>query len=244
MHDIEAVYFDFGGTLFSYRDFAQENGRLVSRVAERFGVTSAGEEAIGRAYRRANREAFAHFNEQAYYLHRDLFVDVFRRLAANLEAQVTEADLDFAYACMRDTMIDAMKLRDDCHDVLDALRAHGLCLAIVSNIDDDFLHPMIEKVGLEAKLDHFWSSEQARSCKPDPGFFRYALDRTGHAPEKVLFVGDSPQHDIAGAKPLGMRTALIREGDTKPPGQTEGSPTEAHHEIGSLTELLALVGAR
>ena len=70
-----------------------------------------------------------------------------------------------------------------------------------------------------------------------------ALRKAGRRPAEVLFVGDSPEHDIAGARPLGMRTALIVDEGIEPPGQrgdVAQSLTRAHHEIRSLSELVPL----
>ncbi|MGB3315901.1 MAG: TIGR01459 family HAD-type hydrolase [Albidovulum sp.] len=49
--------------------------------------------------------------------------------------------------------------------------------------------------------------------KPSPDFFAAALDRfDGISPGRVLMVGDSPVHDIAGAKQAGLKTLLIEGG--------------------------------
>ena len=55
-------------------------------------------------------------------------------------------------------------------------------------------------------------------------------------------VVDSDEHDIAGARALGMQTVLIHEGDLEAPGS--GLRAEAHHRIGTLSELLPIVEAR
>jgi 2-haloalkanoic acid dehalogenase type II len=243
MREIQAIYFDFGGTLFSYRSMSSRNHQLMSEVADRFGADGSDRAAITRAYHSASGRAFADHGRQPYFLHRDLFSDIFRHFAAHLERRPAEAEIDWAYQAMRSMMIDSVELREDCMETLEQLRKAGLCLAIVSNIDDDVLQPMIDKVGLDGVLDHYWSSEEAQSCKPDPGFFHYALERTGHKPEEVLFVGDSPDHDIAGASPLGMRTALIIDEHSVPSSQDRedsGRP-RADHEIEALSELLDLL---
>lgn len=46
--------------------------------------------------------------------------------------------------------------------------------------------------------------------KPDPGFFRWALERAGVPPERVLYVGDRIDNDIKPAMSVGMQTAWIR----------------------------------
>ena len=73
-----------------------------------------------------------------------------------------------------------------------------------------------------------------KSCKPDQGFFRLALDRAGCGPESALFVGDSLLQDIAGANQAGMRSVLIWSGDGEPP-ESEHEPS---HVIRAIPEIL------
>jgi len=235
-----AVFFDLGGTLFSYREVGRWTFGALQAAARELGVEAGGRE-IGRAYRDASRETNERYVDRAYYLHRDLFRDTFRSFAERLGGEPTEAFLDFSEAALRESLVGNMVLREDCIPTLRALKSKGLYLSIVSNIDDDHLIPMVANSGLDELLDHWTSSEEARSCKPDPGFFRLALAKAGCEPEHVLFVGDSPTHDVQGAKDVGMTAALIVEGDEKPPLQS-GRPTVApDHEIAALSDLIALV---
>ena len=60
--------------------------------------------------------------------------------------------------------------------------------------------------------------------------------------EDVLFVGDSPEHDVQGAKRVGMAAALIVDGDGRPPLQSGREiPAKADFEIRALSDLIALV---
>lgn len=240
--NFKAVFFDFGGTLFSYADMAGSAQRpLFVEAAKRLGV-EADRKTIGRAYGKASVASFQKYTVQPYYLHRDLFLDTFRGFAENLGGEPTDEFLEWLYACQRDLLVENFVLRPACIETLRALRDAGLYLSIVSNIDDDYLHPMVARVGLDSVLHHWTSSEEARSCKPDPRFFQLALEKAGCAASEVLFVGDSPTHDVAGASPLGMKTALILEEGVEPPGQVGNAPA-ADHEIRSLHELLAICAA-
>jgi FMN phosphatase YigB (HAD superfamily) len=60
----------------------------------------------------------------------------------------------------------------------------------------------------------------------------------------VLFVGDSPEHDIAGARALGMTTVLIPEVGAEPPGRGTSLAGEPHHVIEQLPQLLEIARAR
>jgi putative hydrolase of the HAD superfamily len=99
---------------------------------------------------------------------------------------------------------------------------------------------MLERCGLAGCVDAWTSSEEAASCKPSPGIYHTALQKASVKAEDVLFVGDSREQDIAGARALGMTTALIVEPDGTPPGAGALPAAEPHHEIQALPELLAL----
>ena len=57
-----------------------------------------------------------------------------------------------------------------------------------------------------------------------------------------MFVGDSLEHDIAGARPLGMTTVLIPETGATPPGAGTSQAGDPHHVVSELRDLLELVG--
>jgi FMN phosphatase YigB (HAD superfamily) len=126
--------------------------------------------------------------------------------------------------------------------VLEALRDRGIYRGVVSNADDDFLGPILERHGLAALVDDWTSSEEADSCKPDPEIYRWALRKAGCAAAEVLFVGDSLQHDIAGADAVGMRTALVANGlPAAPLSDGLDAPARPDFELRTLTELLAVI---
>jgi putative hydrolase of the HAD superfamily len=236
---VTAVFFDFGGTLFSYRRVGGGTANLIGDAVARLGV-SPEPAKIGLAYRDAQRDAYQTVGAAPYYLHRDLFAENWRRFALGLGAEPDPVWVEWLIDTQRELVTRAVELRDDCVKTLAALRDAGLYVSIVSNIDDDYLEPMIEKAGLADLLHDWTSSEEARSCKPDAAIYRFACAKAGCTPEQVLFVGDSPEQDIAGARAVGMTTALIREVGAPPPGSGVGAAGEPHHEIAELGEVLRL----
>ncbi|MGZ3549021.1 MAG: HAD family hydrolase [Vulcanimicrobiaceae bacterium] len=73
--------------------------------------------------------------------------------------------------------------------------------------------------------------------KPDPGAFAFLADVLALPPERVWYVGDNPETDVAGAIGAGMRGVwLDAEGLTYPPNGP--APSAVIH---SLHEVLALV---
>ena len=234
------VFFDLGGTLFGYRGIGRSSMGVIEEAARRLNLDLPMRE-VGLAYRDASRAANARITQRDYYLHSELFEDTFAEFAQRVAREVDDELLEWFKEAQRDALVNNMKLRDDCLDTLAELKSRGLYLSIVSNIDDDYLMPLVERSGLDSLLDHWTSSEEAQSCKPHARFFEVALEKASCTADEVLFVGDSPEHDINGAKAVGMRAALIREPDTTPPLQTGRETLAPDHEIETLSELKDLV---
>lgn len=80
-------------------------------------------------------------------------------------------------------------------------------------------------------------SEEVGSWKPDPAIFHRALALGGARAEEAVYVGDSPEHDVAGARSAGLRSVWVnRRGRTWP-----GGP-RADFEIRDLRQLIPLLG--
>jgi 2-haloalkanoic acid dehalogenase type II len=81
-------------------------------------------------------------------------------------------------------------------------------------------------------FDFSFSAEQVDASKPLPDMFHAALNESGAKSREVIHVGDNPQHDIAGAREVGMYTVWMNSGNWRWPG---GEP--ADEQIGNLAEL-------
>ena len=229
-----AVFFDFGGTLFSYGALRDHFDRFLAETARRHGIEAPRDE-LRRAYRASMAHAFAEYVSRPFYLHRELFAAAHRGFLRELGAEAATDAGDLFYAGQSALGLARVEVRPDARETLEALRARGLHLSIVSNIDDDQFAPLFERLALGGLFDAVTTSAEARSCKPDPGIFRLALGKAGSPrPEEVVFVGDSLQHDVAGAARLGMRTVLL--------GRTTSGEPAPDHVIANLRELLEIVG--
>ncbi|MBW1683517.1 MAG: HAD family hydrolase [Deltaproteobacteria bacterium] len=243
MDGIRAIFFDLGGTLFSNRQIPVACMPVLEEAARRLGI-DGGIAGIGSAFVDASRLTNESYVNRPYYLHRDLFLDTAARLLEVLGLEASEEFNEWFYEAQRTVLIRQMLLREDCLETLDALRSRGFQLLLVSNIDDDLLDPMLDNLGLRPYFDHWISSEAARSCKPDAGIFRQALERAGCGPEEVIFVGDSRVHDIQGARAVGIRSVLISEEGGVSHFDDENFLAEPDHVIRALSEVKEIVGAR
>ncbi len=243
MSRTRAIFFDLGGTLFSNRQIPTACTPVLVEAAERLGV-EGGLAGVAGAFVEATRTANAHYVGRPYYLHRDLFLEISSHFLESLGRERSEEFNEWFYREQRGVMISQMTLREDCLETLSALRSRGLRLSIVSNIDDDYLEPMMKNLELESHFDHWISSESARSCKPDVGIFEFALRTVDCSAEEALFVGDSRVHDIQGAQGAGIRSVLISEEGGVSHLDDEELDVQPDHVIGKLSELLHVVVRR
>lgn len=89
---------------------------------------------------------------------------------------------------------------------LDALRARGIRLGLVSNVlfePPDVSRRLLERTGLGRRFDTLYFSAEHRFAKPSATPFRSVLRQLGTPADRALHVGDSDD-DRTGARAAGM----------------------------------------
>jgi putative hydrolase of the HAD superfamily len=237
MADIRAVLFDFGGTLYDYATLAPAERESLVELARWAGV-DAEPQAIQVAHRDAMRRVFRQYLPRRFYLHRDLFHDAVVGMLNALGAHVDEALIERYRERQWERHARDFRLREGVAETLQALRARGLHLGVVSNIDDDQLVHLMALSELAPSFDSILSSQQVESCKPDAAIFSEALRRANCRPEEALFVGDTLAQDIAGANQAGLRSVLLwHRADREPPQ----GPPQPHYIIRRIPDVLDLL---
>jgi putative hydrolase of the HAD superfamily len=218
-----AVLLDALGTLVELQPPAPRLRALLA--AEGFPVAKERARAAFRA-------------EIAYYLEHHLdgrtregLEELRDRCAATMLEALALPGLEHALA--RRVMLGALEFTPypDAAPALEALRAAGHRMAIVSNWDcslEDWLAPS----GLLELVDGVVTSAVAGAAKPDPAIFGRALELLGTEVEGSAHVGDSLDNDVEGARAAGIRPILVARDRDAPAG------VEA---IGSLAELPSLL---
>ena len=67
----------------------------------------------------------------------------------------------------------------------------------------------IYKTAAADYFDFAFSAEDMGASKPHPAMFQAALKQTGIAAEQIIHVGDDPEHDVRGARDIGMHTVWV-----------------------------------
>jgi putative hydrolase of the HAD superfamily len=143
--------------------------------------------------------------------------DLRRRCAAVVQERLGTS---LPLADVEEALLAAIRFRTypEVPAVLGRLRAAGARLAVVSNWDVS-LHDVLERTRLRALVDVVVISAELGAAKPDPAIFRAALERLGATARDAIHVGDSVEHDVAGARAAGVEPVLVaRNGAQAPDG--------------------------
>jgi phosphoglycolate phosphatase len=104
-------------------------------------------------------------------------------------------------------------------EVLLALRAQGVMLAVVTNKDERFTRVVLDAHHMAALFDRVVSGDSFPRKKPDPMGVLACLAQFQVRPERALFVGDSAI-DVATARAAGLTVWAL------PYGYNQGLPIE------------------
>ena len=149
------------------------------------------------------------------------------------------ADETLAAAIARDFAArrrEAMRLFPESRTVLDALRARGVPLALVTNGDARQQRDKIARHDLARYFGAIVIEGEFGCGKPEARVYREALQRLGVEADGVCMVGDHLEWDVLAPQRMGLAGIWIdREGTGLPSAHPDARP---HRIIRSLSELL------
>lgn len=96
-------------------------------------------------------------------------------------------------------------------EALEALRAHGLKLACVTNKPKEFTGPLLAKMGLAPYFDAVVAGDEVAEKKPHPALLLEACRRLHLRPTEVTMIGDSV-NDAQAARAAGCHCVLVETG--------------------------------
>ena len=199
----DAVLFDVGGTLIGFVDSEPFRQFLLDA-----GLPASDEE--GRClYERFLSVIRAERDRAQGVGASEAALESFWR---SVFALVWPGQLDVAdemYCRFRGNRFD--RLLPDVRPTLDALRAAGLRLGVVSNFTGG-LEALLTQLGVRDHFEFVITSAHVWLAKPDPRIFDLAVTRLGLPRRRLLYVGDHFGDDIQGARAAGLDAVLIDHG--------------------------------
>ncbi|BAW06347.1 haloacid dehalogenase [Nocardia seriolae] len=203
---IDAVLFDFSGTVFRFEEAAFHDARLTAADGRPLGTHEIAEimrrltAPVGQLVQFDTEGQFAWENRDLDpALHRRAYLEVLERTGVPQDQAVQ------VYELLLDP--DGWTPYPDTGEVLHALHESGVRVGIVSNIAFD-IRPAFADRDWHRYIDDFALSYEVGAIKPDTRIFKSALDNLGVDPGNALMVGDSREAD-GGATALGCAFALV-----------------------------------
>jgi 2-haloalkanoic acid dehalogenase type II len=238
---VRALLLDAYGTLFHYEreklvgvfeEIVREQGLGVDAktLLDRWQVYE-GEFRRKRVYRENGQWRAA----DPFVSYKEAWAACFR--SAFKDLNLTGApDQDAVRILLRD--IHKREAYPEVRQALEALRSR-VPIVLLSNADEEFLYATLEHNGVS--FDEVVFSEREKVYKPHPRIFQAALERVGAKAEEVVFSGDSPTEDIAGAMALGIPAVWINRSGVEWPLKDHPHPV---YEVRDLLGLVDIVSSR
>ena len=120
------------------------------------------------------------------------------------------------------------------HEAIDALKAHGVKLALVTNGAADTQRAKVERFALTHRFDHIQIEGEHGFGKPEERTYLHAMQALGVTAPETRMVGDNLEWEVEVPQRLGIYAIWM---DTHGEGLPAGS-TIKPDRIRSLTELL------
>ncbi len=228
---LRAIFLDLGNTLVRE---VPSRFEIYAEAARGRGIAIEGpamKALMARAHAALPREIEGHFR------YSDAWFEAFVRRIFHAELGLPPSSLPSLTAELFARFEDprTFALHPGARELLEALRARGLVVGIVSNWSAR-LPRVLRAVEIDRSIDFFLCSALERMEKPDPAIFHAALARAGARPDQALHAGDHPEKDVRGARAVGLEAVLVDHG-----GAAGAIPVEGVPLVRGLAELQAYI---
>lgn len=222
---IDAVIFDWGGTLTRWHD--------IDFHAESLALAQA---VVGHDDTEAARERLHAAGDTIWGRSRD------HQQSSTVADLFTEAGLQHDPDLLRH-YYDFWEPHTDTDPAVgplfEALRADGVKVGVLSNTiwPRAFHERIFERDGVRHLIDGDVYSSEIPWTKPSPHAFRAAMDAVGVTdPARCVYVGDRLFDDVWGARNAGLRAIHVPHSDIPPSqvGHTEGEPDAVVQDLGEV----------
>src|SRR3989475_7094383 len=214
---IEAVLFDFGGTLVqpkkTWPQIRKEGVKASYSFLKKRGLKKTFED-----YARVNEKIFKRYAEMEaaedrdipdILKYRELMGELFPSFSRRERSRLASETNDVFWAVTARAQTPSRRVRV----ALGKLRSIGLRMGIISNHHNGkSLREMLRDFGMRQYFEVVIVSEEVGVRKPNPKIFRICLTRLRLRRDQVIFVGDSLLYDVVGARAAGIISVLSAEG--------------------------------
>jgi|tagenome__1003787_1003787.scaffolds.fasta_scaffold20848354_3 HAD superfamily hydrolase (TIGR01549 family) len=203
---LDAVVFDYGDTLFRFRYEQRTHELAAQALLDALAADGDPQEVVEVFWVQFDAAVAARVEHQELD-----YEELMATVLAGAGIEIDRPALREALRAEHDAWRGARELHADSIALLEALRAEGLRIGMVSNAFDpaDLMHEDLRRHGIDGLLDAVVFSSEIGVRKPHPRIYETVLERLGTEPERALFVGDRVLEDVQGPAALGMATCLV-----------------------------------
>lgn len=226
--DYDAVFWDIGGVILDLESVQRAHERFVDELVERYGTTGVDDPATDPldTWRSVVGDHFRERDGNEFRAARAAYD------RANAEVVGQEVPREEWRELFDPILSEAIRPNPTAVATIERLAASDLHVGVVSDVDTDEGHRILETFGVRDEFDAITTSEAVGRTKPDPAMFETALSAADVDPERALMIGDRYDHDVAGAKSLGLDTVAY--------GADDGPDVD--YAVDELREVLDIVG--
>ena len=196
-----SLFFRSKGADYRASELKEEYFRIVSEKEE-----TAVEEAASSDGRLSNVR-----REDAHEAHPEIDIaEVFRALyEARGVTDITDELIAETAVCFRKASTTHIKLYAGVTYLLQALKASGKRVILLSNAQSLFTIPELKALGIHDLFDRIYISSDHGCRKPDMAFFMLPINELNLDPADCLMIGNDPVCDVQGALNTGVDAYYI-----------------------------------
>ncbi len=133
---------------------------------------------------------------------------------------------------------DSMHIIPGAVEAIEAFRAGGVSLALITNGGSGPQRKKIERFGLSPLFDHIFIEGEQGYGKPDSRIYFTALQALHSRPEEAWMIGDNLSWDVIPPQKLGMKGIWVRNGRGRADGLPGEKPFLIIDALGDMLDLL------
>ncbi|WP_183099367.1 HAD family hydrolase [Nocardioides pelophilus] len=231
---IEAVIFDWGGTLTRWHDidFHAESLALAAAVV----ATPSKEDDRHLHARRLHEAGSVVWGRSRDHQQSATIADLFDEAGLEHDPELLTAYYEF--------WEPHTETDPEVRPLWQWLRAEGIKVGVLSNTvwPREWHVGFFERDGVDHLIDGDVYTSEIPWTKPSPHAFTRAMEAVGAStPGRCVYVGDRLFDDVWGAQNVGMRAIHVPHSAIPPEqvGHTEGEPDAVAHRLAEIPDLIA-----
>ncbi|UPV72879.1 HAD family hydrolase [Halorussus limi] len=224
--DYRAVFWDIGGVVLDPDSVREAHEAFVGRLVEEYAPERSPEDAV-ETWRRA---VGSYFRERDGTEFRSARTAYDRAVAEIAGQSIPESEWRPLFEAVT---TEILRPEPGAVEAVERLADSELHVGVVSDVDTAEGLRILETFGVRDRFDSITTSQMVGRTKPDRRMFETALQEADAAPAEAVMIGDRYDHDVAGAKEVGLATVAY--------GADDGPAVD--YRVEDLREVLDIVGA-